>query len=45
MRTYYMVPGTLHCGGLNGDEVEKGRGIRTHTADSFCFKAETNTTL
>ena len=35
----------MHCGDLNGNEVQKGGDICTCMADSFCCTVETNTTL
>ena len=35
----------MHCGDLNGKEVQKGGDIYVYMADSFCCTAETNTTL
>ena len=35
----------MHCGDLNGNEVQKGGDICICMADSFCCTGETNTTL
>ena len=35
----------MHCGNLNGREVQKGGDICTCMADSFCCAVEANTTL
>ena len=46
MRTYCIAQGTLylmHCGDLNGKEIQKRGDICV--TDSFCCTAETNTTL
>ena len=32
----------MHCGDLNGKEVQKGGDTCIWTADSFCCTAETN---
>ena len=45
MKTYSLAQRTLLCGGLNGKEIPERGDICTHTADSLCWAAETNTTL
>ena len=35
----------VHCGNLNGREVQKGGDICMCMADSFCCAVEGNTTL
>ena len=46
MKTYCIAQGTLmHCGDLNGKEVQK-RGdiyIYIYISDSLCYTTETNT--
>ena len=35
----------MHCGDLNGKEIQKGGVIRIGMADSLCCTAETNKIL
>ena len=35
----------MHCGGLNGREIQKGGDRCICMADSFCCTVEANTTL
>ena len=35
----------MHCGNLNGREVQKGEDICMCMANSFCCAVEANTTL
>ena len=35
----------MHCGDLNGKEVQMGEDVYICMADSFCCTVETNTTL
>ena len=41
MRELYL----MHCGDLNGKEVQKGGSVCICMADSFCWRTDTNTTL
>ena len=47
MRTCPIAQGThlMHCGDLNGREVQKGEDIYMCMADIFCCAVEANTTL
>ena len=47
MGTCFIAQGThlVHCGDLNGREVQKGGDICMCTADTFCCAVEADTTL
>ena len=47
MRAYCVAEGTLliHCGDLNGKEIQKRVDICIYITDSLCCTVETNTTL
>ena len=35
----------MHCGDLNGKEVQKGMDTCMYVVDSFCYTVEANTKL
>ena len=41
----YSTGNSMHCGNLNGREVQKGGAVCMCMADSFCCAVEANTTL
>ena len=47
MRTYSIIQELylMYCGDLNGKDVQKGRDVCLHMADSFCCTVEINTTM